>query len=259
MAKISKEYDLKVSVKDALANVEELNKSFEAQEDLIQELEGDLRNYEKQLDKTSKRNWKGREKLNEQIKNTKDRLKEEQAGLKAVNKDRKRANDQLKKSTKNATDNSAAMGFLDRQTGGMVSTLQGFTTGVGGATKGMSALNLVMKASVFGLIVTAIAAVTTALTNSEEGQNKFRRFFTQITTVIGNVTDILGNFGNAIINVFTGKFKEAKESLDLATLGIKNFGEETRKEIKIAGELADKRADADKMERILLLWWNKNC
>ena len=253
MAKISKEYDLKVSVKDALANVEELNKSFEAQEDLIQELEGDLRKYEKQLDKTSKRNWKGREKLNEQIKNTKDRLKEEQAGLKAVNKDRKRANDQLKKSTKNATDNSAAMGFLDRQTGGMVSTLQGFTTGVGGATKGMSALNLVMKASVFGLIVTAIAAVTTALTNSEEGQNKFRRFFTQITTVIGNVTDILGNFGNAIINVFTGKFKEAKESLDLATLGIKNFGEETRKEIKIAGELADKRADADKMERKLLL------
>ena len=256
MAKISKEYQLKVSVKDALTNVEELNKSFEAQEDLISEIEKDLLKYNKQLKDTegfSGKAMQKREALNKKIEETNHRLKVEKQGLKDVNTKRKRANDELKKATKNTTDNSAAMGFLDRQTGGMVSTLQGFTTGVGGATKGMSALNLVMKASVFGLIVTAIAAVTTALTNSEEGQNKFRRFFTQITTVIGNVTDILGNFGNAIMNVFTGKFKEAKESLDLATLGIKNFGEETRKEIEVAGELADKRADADKMERKLLL------
>ena len=75
---------------------------------------------------------------------------------------------------------------------------------------------------------------------------------TQIGAVVGNVTDILGNFGNVLINVFTGNFKEAGKALNDVTEGIKNFGEETRKEIKIAGELADARAKADIMERDLI-------
>ena len=56
----------------------------------------------------------------------------------------------------------------------------------------------------------------------------------------------------AIINVFSGNFKEAKKNIDAVVDGIKNFGEETRKEIEIAGELADMRAKADKAERDLI-------
>ena len=76
---------------------------------------------------------------------------------------------------------------------------------------------------------------------------------TQIGVVVGNVTDILGNFGNAIISFITGNFDEARESINAVTEGIKNFGEETRKEIQVAGELADARAKADKMERDLII------
>ena len=63
----------------------------------------------------------------------------------------------------------------------------------------------------------------------------------------------MSDFGNVIINVFTGKFKQARKALKEVTEGIKNFGEETRKEIETAGKVADMRAKADKLERKLLI------
>ena len=66
-------------------------------------------------------------------------------------------------------------------------------------------------------IATAIIGVAKAFTSSEEGQNKFRKFFTQITTVIGNVSDILSDFGNVVLSVFTGDFKAAGEALRIVT------------------------------------------
>lgn len=245
--------DVKITTKQAQENIDELNKSFEAQEDLIESLESDLRAYEKQLGETSGREVARRSKLNEKIKETKNRLNEEKAGLKTINKERKRANTQLKESTKNTADYSGVIGILDRQTGGAISSVQNLTKSVGGATKGFKFLKAAIAATGIGLLVIAITSVATAFTNSEKGQNKFRKLMTQIGVVVGNVTDILGNFGNAIISFITGNFDEAKESINAVTEGIKNFGEETRKEIEIAGELADARAKADKMERDLII------
>lgn len=245
--------DVKITTKQAQQNVDELNKSFEAQEDLIESLESDLRKYEKQLGETSGREVARRSKLNDKIKETKTRLAEEKAGIKTINKERKRANQQLKESTKNTADYSGVIGILDRQTGGAISSVQNLTKSVGGATKGFKFLKAAIAATGIGLLVLAIGSVATAFTNSEAGQNKFRKLMTQIGVVVGNVTDILGNFGNAIISFITGNFDEAKESINAVTEGIKNFGEETRKEIQIAGELADARAKADKMERDLIV------
>jgi hypothetical protein len=101
-------------------------------------------------------------------------------------------------------------------------------------------------------IIAIIAGISAAFTSSEEGQNKFRKFFTQISVVIGNVTDILADFGSVILNIFTGNFGEAATAVAKVTEGIKNFGEETKKEIAIAGDLADRRAKADKLERKLI-------
>lgn len=144
-------------------------------------------------------------------------------------------------------------GTLDKVTGGAVTKFNTFKGSIAGVTKGFKSLKFAIAATGIGALVLAITAVTTAFRASEEGQNKFQRFFTQIKTVIGNVTDILADFGMAVINVFTGNFKEAKASIDAAVNSIKNFGEETRKEIEIAGQLADMRAKADKAERQLIL------
>ena len=74
---IEKEYTLKVSTETAQKNVDELNKSLSAQEELINEIENELLQYEAQLKKTSKSDLAGRKKLNDQIAKTKDRLAEE--------------------------------------------------------------------------------------------------------------------------------------------------------------------------------------
>ena len=50
---ITNEYTLKISVKDAQFNVQELNKSLEAQTDLVQELTDNISDYERELDKMS--------------------------------------------------------------------------------------------------------------------------------------------------------------------------------------------------------------
>lgn len=159
----------------------------------------------------------------------------------------------LEKQTKKTNTSVATLGNqLDKVTGGAVTKFNMFKGSVSSVAQGFKSLKVAIAASGIGALVLAIGAVTTAFTASEEGQNKFQRFFTQIKTVIGNVTDILADFGMAIINVFTGNFKEAKASIDEVTQGIKNFGKETRKEIEIAGELADMRAKADKQERELI-------
>ena len=87
MAVVSKTYELKVSTKDAQANVDELNKSFEAQEDLVADLEKELAGYNKKLSETEGMSGKAmmrRDALNKKIRETKNRLIEEKQGLKAV-------------------------------------------------------------------------------------------------------------------------------------------------------------------------------
>ena len=142
---------------------------------------------------------------------------------------------------------------VDQLTGGAVTKFGNFKNSIGGVTKGFKSLRVAIIATGIGALIVAITSVTAAFKASEEGQNKFTKFFTQIKVVIGNVTDILADFGMAIINVFSFNFKEARKNIDAVVDGIKNFGEETKKEIETAGKLADARAKADKQERELLV------
>jgi hypothetical protein len=156
---------------------------------------------------------------------------------------------------------------LDKMTGGAISGFKGITKSVGTAIKGFRSLKVAIAATGIGLLVVAIGSLATAFKASEEGQNRFTRIMTQIGVVVGNVTDIIANLGEgifaagkALVKLAKGDLKgaseawgELKTNVSEVTEGIKNFGEETRKEIKIAGELADARAKADKAERQLLV------
>ena len=64
---IEKEYTLKLTTKQAQENVDELNKSLEAQADLIDDIEKEIRDYEKQLSKTSQKDLAGRKNLNDKM------------------------------------------------------------------------------------------------------------------------------------------------------------------------------------------------
>ena len=304
---IEKEYTLKLSTKDAQANVDELNQSLKLQESLIDDLEKEIRQYEKQLDKTSKTDLAAQKKIKDALKQKKEALKDEKIALKDLNKDRKKANEELKEATENAADYSGALGLVDKQTGGLVSGLKNLKGGLGGATKGMNLLKVAIIGTGIGALLIAITAVTAAFKSSEAGQNKYAKLMGIIGSVVGNLVDLLAGFGEAIISafenpkqaiidlknsikenitnrieslidtfgflgkaikkVFSGDFKGAledaksagssyvdsltgvKNTIDKVTESTKGFVKELKEEAVIAGQIADKRAKADKIER----------
>lgn len=155
----------------------------------------------------------------------------------------------------------------DTLSGGMVSSFKAIKASVLTAVKSLRTFKGALIATGIGAFVVAIAAVGAAFTSNEEGQNEFIKITKQIGVVVGNVTDILSSFGTALLNVgkylgakFRGDAEGAaaavdgiKESFKEATDGVKNFGEETRKELKIAADLADATARGDKIQRQLIV------
>ena len=304
---IEKEYTLKLSTEDAQANVDELNQSLKLQENLIDDLEKEIRQYEKQLDKTSKADLAAQKKIKDALKQKKEALKDEKIALKDLNKDRKKANEELKDATENAADYSGALGLVDKQTGGLVSGLRNLKGGLGGATKGMNLLKVAIIGTGIGALLIAITSVTAAFKSSEKGQNKFAKILGVIGSVVGNLVDLLADLGEGIISafenpkqaiinlknsikenitnrieslidtfgflgkaikkVFSGDFKGAlddakkagssyvdsltgvKNTIDKVTESTKNFVKELKAEAVIAGQIADKRAKADIIER----------
>ncbi len=226
---IEKEYTLKLSTEDAQKNVDELNQSLKLQESLIDDLEKEIRQYEKQLEKTSKTDLAAQKKIKDALKQKKEALKDEKIALKDLNKDRKKANEELKEATENAADYSGALGLVDKQTGGLVSGLKNLKGGLGGATKGMNLLKVAIIGTGIGALLIAITSVTAAFKSSEEGQNKYAKLLGIIGSVTGNLVDLLADFGELIIGLFSGDSEAiksiksfGKKLFDLVGLPIKN-------------------------------------
>ena len=199
---VEKEYVFKLSTDDAQANVDELNQSLKLQEQLIEDIEKEVRDYEKQIDKTSKKDLAQRKDLNDKIKQTKERLKDEKIALKDLNKDRKNANETLKESTENAKDYSGVLGIIDQKTGGAISGFTNLTKSVGGATKGFNLMRIAIIGTGIGALLIAVTSLSAAFTSSEEGQNKFAKLMGVIGSVVDNVTTLLSDLGLKIISVF---------------------------------------------------------
>ena len=155
------------------------------------------------------------------------------------------------KETKNSSKETQEQ--LNVLSGGAIGRFKALKGQVLNVVKSFKSLRFAIAATGIGALVLAVVSLVQAFKSSEEGQNKFTKFFNTIQVVIGNVTDILSDFGTAIINVFSGDFEKAKKSIDAATESIKNFGSETRKEIEIMNELSDASAKADKLERALIV------
>jgi chromosome segregation ATPase len=143
-------------------------------------------------------------------------------------------------------------GVLDKTTGGAITKFKGLKGTLGTVVKSFKTLRGAIIATGIGALIVAVGSLTAMFSRSEEGQNKFAKILTQLGVIAGNVMDIFSDLGKVVFNVFTGNFKAAGEALNEVTEGIKNFGEETRKEIEVAGELADMRAKADIEERKLI-------
>ena len=264
---ITKTIIIDANTKNAQKELDQINAMLEQQDENLDKLEKTLRDYEKQLDKTNSRDLNKRKQIQESINKTKKLIKEEKQDIKENTKARKKANQALDEAKENAGDLSGVMQLADKATGGLASSLLNVSKGTEGVVKGAKSMKIALAATGIGLIVIAIGSLATAFSSSEEGQNKFAKIMTKIGVIVGNVTDIVADFGMGIFNAgkamaklitgdfagATAAFAEMTININEATDGIKNFGEETAKEMKLAGQLADQRAKADKIDRDLLL------
>jgi len=210
MAVINKEYSLKISTEQAQKNVELLNENLKIQEDLLFDIEKEIRDYEKQLKKTSKTDLAARKAINDKIAQTKERLNDERFGLKELNKERKKANEELDESIENSAEYGGVLGMVDQKTGGLVSSIGGMTTSLKSATKGLSLLRIGIIGTGIGALLIAITSLTAAFTSSEEGQNSFNKLLGVMGAITGVFTDRLASLGRGLINLFTSPIETLK-------------------------------------------------
>lgn len=138
-------------------------------------------------------------------------------------------------------------GALDKLVPGLGATVQGFQ----GMTKASLAFIATPIGAVIGAIGLALGALTAYFKGSEEGQNNFNKVVRVGTVVLGNLLDIVRDFGGALFKVFTGDFKGAMEDLKAGFDGIKNIVSETSKEIEEGLSIETLKAQTDVLERQL--------
>jgi len=182
---------------------------------------------------------------------------------KQANKELEKFDDNIEETTESTNEMS---GSLDAMTGGAVAGFGKMLGGIKKAIVGFKSLKVAIAATGIGLLVVGILAVKTAFTASEEGQNKFAKLMGQIGVVTGNVIDIFANLGEsilaagkALVRLAKGDLKgaslawgEFKDNINEVTDAVKNFGEETRKELESALNIADQLAKADIIDRDLI-------
>lgn len=156
--------------------------------------------------------------------------------------------------TKESTKASSELGDkLDGVTGGAVTKFKSLVGGIKNSVTSLKAMRVALIATGIGAFVVAIGTLVANLQNSEEGFNRVNKLMKQLGVVAGNVTDIFYNLGTALFALLSGDMDLMNESFEKATNQIKNFGEETKREIALQGELSDKQAELVKIERSLIL------
>lgn len=115
--------------------------------------------------------------------------------------------DQLQSFSNRVNVAGVGLGDLGGKASGSVKGLKGLTTG-------FKALDLVLKASVIGLIVVAVAALGTNLVKTSKGAEFLRKAMATLEGVFNGVVDVLINldkiFSRNIIDVFDKNIKQAK-------------------------------------------------
>ena len=157
---------------------------------------------------------------------------------------------------------------------GILAVKTAFTSSEEGQNKFAKLLGVI--GSVTGNLVDLLAdlgeGIINAFTNPKQALINLKNAIKEnITNRIESLIDTFGFLGKAIKKVFSGDFKGAledaksagssyvdsltgvKNSIDKVTESTKSFVKELKEEAKIAGQIADQRAKADKLERGLII------
>lgn len=267
---IKKVFVVSAETKKAQKDVEDLTEQLEIQDKVINDLNNDLARQQKMLESTSKANMSARKKINDEIKKTKTELAGEKRARADLNNQRKKANKDLKETVKNQKDLTGVLGIVDKATGGALSGMQSFVSSITSATRGMKLLRVAFIATGIGAFVVAVTSLAAAFTQSEEGQEKLQRGLAVLGAITKQIMDSFADLGEAIIDAVsnpmdsikslgrgllkfvTNPFKTVKDAVIGAKDSVKDFVDETVKEVKAIDQVTKARQKAHHIERDLL-------
>jgi hypothetical protein len=179
---------------------------------------------------------------------TKEDLKDVQEGFEQIDETIEDIGETSKETQKEVGAFGTAM---DKLTGGGYTGLMKMVTAIRKGNISLKAMKIALISTGIGAFVVAVGSLAANFGNSEAGANKLSKMLSQIGVITGNVTDILYSLSQGVVSFFQGNMEEASKSFKEATDRVKNFAKETKKEIALAGELSDKKADLAKIERKL--------
>ena len=264
-----KAIQISAETKEAQKRLEAINLTLEQQEDLLNDIQREIEKIEDLRDKTDPKDLNRIKEYNEEIKKQEKFLKRTKTRIKEQRQARTKENKAVKESIKEQRDYGGVLSIIDKQTGGLISSFQGFTTSIGGATKGLKAMRIAFLATGIGAFVIAITSLVAAFTQSEEGQEKLQRGLKMLGAVVKNVMDSFADLGEGIIDAITKpqkawkSFKDGfkkfisdpvgavKNAYNEAKESATNFIEETKKEVLAMDEITKARQKAHHIERDL--------
>ena len=262
---------ISAETKQAQKALQEINLTLEQQEDLLKDTQRQIEKLEDLRDKTSKKDLNKIKQYNEQIAQQNKNLKRTKTRIQENKQARTKENKIFKETIKDSKDYNGILGVIDKSTGGAISGFSNMTKGIMGATKGFNLMKVAIIGTGIGALVIGIIALVQSFKRSEGGQEKFERGMKMIGAVVNQILDLFGSLGELIIDTFanpmeslkslgkgivnfiTNPFKTIKDVVTGAATSIKDFVEETAKEVDVIGNVTKARQQAHHIERALLV------
>lgn len=167
--------------------------------------------------------------------------------------DASQVNKEIKETTTDIGKASKEQGLFAAQTQKVTAAFTMLKGGVRKVITTFKTLKGAIAATGIGLIVVAFASLVQYFKDSEEGASKLKEITSALGVVFGNITDIVSNAGKALFALMSGNLSGFKEAIADATDQIKNFGENTKKEVGMAIQLEKDRLALQQFERKALV------
>ena len=270
--------ELKAKTQQAEKDLEEISVLLEEQKELTIEFQKELSELERKRATSNKGNLAQQREINKAIAQTKAQIKDAQLGVKdysnqqsnlrksqqKLNKETREAEKDQKEYNRELEKSTGLTKTLDTLTGGLFSRIKSGATAFKTATKSANRFRIALISTGVGAFVVALGSLVAMFKNSEEGQDRLTKLTKQFGSVVNNVTDVVANFGKGIFNLgnafskvlkgdFKGALDEAKSGFSDFSDSVSTFTEEVVNDFEKAGQIADQIAQANKIDRELLI------
>lgn len=167
--------------------------------------------------------------------------------------DASQVNKEIKETTSDISKATKEQGLFAAQTQKVSAAFAMLKGGVRKVITTFKTLKGAIAATGIGLLVVAFGSLVQYFKDSEEGASKLKEITSALGVVFGNITDIVSNAGKALYSLMTGNLSGFKEAIADATDQVKNFGEQTKKEVGMAIQLEKDRLALQQFERKALV------